>query len=120
MKTFPRSFTLFPSSVEDVAHHVFSNITGERLPTFPVMRFDDAMARFGVDKPDLRYAMEIADITAEAGVVSQPLFGAGTGASPSVLRHVLAFKADKASEALSRKRIDALQTHARGIGITVR
>ena len=36
---------------------------------FPRLGYDEAMARFGSDKPDLRFAMELTDVS--------PLFAAG-------------------------------------------
>jgi aspartyl-tRNA synthetase len=42
---------------------IWREVLDEDLPTpFPRIRFDDAMRRFGSDKPDLRFAMELADL----------------------------------------------------------
>ncbi|KAF0126859.1 MAG: aspartyl-tRNA synthetase [Elusimicrobia bacterium] len=47
--------------VEDMLGAVFSGL-GENIETpFPEMEFADAMLRYGSDKPDLRYELEIQD-----------------------------------------------------------
>lgn len=43
---------------------VFKEIRGVDLPRpFPRLTYADAMARFGSDKPDLRFGMEIKDVS---------------------------------------------------------
>jgi len=50
--------------IEGLLKKVFSEIVGQEIQT-PIARlsYDEAMLRFGSDKPDLRYAMEIVDVT---------------------------------------------------------
>jgi aspartyl-tRNA synthetase len=58
--------------IEGMLGHVFSNTLGIDLePEFLRIPYDDAMNRFGSDKPDLRFAMELADVT---GIVSASEF----------------------------------------------
>jgi len=43
---------------------VWKDVLGTDLPTpFPRLTYADAMNRFGVDKPDVRFAMELADFS---------------------------------------------------------
>jgi aspartyl-tRNA synthetase len=48
---------------EGLFGHVFEKVLGIKLP-LPFLRIDywDAIARYGVDKPDLRFAMELVDL----------------------------------------------------------
>ncbi|CAI7788892.1 unnamed protein product [Closterium sp. NIES-53] len=49
---------------ERLMQHLFQTIKGVKLPsTFPRLTYTEAMLRFGSDKPDLRFGMEIADIS---------------------------------------------------------
>lgn len=60
---------------EDVFHEVellfsalVAGLTEKRAPTpYPRISYRDAVARFGTDKPDIRFALEIAELTATLG-----------------------------------------------------
>ena len=48
---------------EGMVRHVFSTVKQVDLPaTFPTMTWDEAMRRFGSDKPDLRVKLEFVDV----------------------------------------------------------
>jgi aspartyl-tRNA synthetase len=50
---------------EGMLKKVWKDILGVDLPTpFPRLAFNDAMNRFGVDKPDTRFGLELSDFTA--------------------------------------------------------
>jgi aspartyl-tRNA synthetase len=49
---------------EDVVAQLWAELAGYRVPTpLPRMTYSDAMARYGSDKPDLRFGCELADLT---------------------------------------------------------
>ena len=70
--------------VEAMMTEVFQVARGVRLPTpFPRLSYREAMDRYGTDKPDTRYAMEIRDLSAllagtEFRVVKQTLDAGGS------------------------------------------
>ncbi len=54
------------SLIEGLMKKLFSETVGVQLKTpFARMSFDDAMHKYGSDKPDLRFGMELADVTEE-------------------------------------------------------
>lgn len=49
---------------EDMVCHLFKTIKGIDLPRpFPRLTYADAMARYGSDKPDTRYGLELVDVS---------------------------------------------------------
>jgi len=52
------------STMEGLMAHVFKEILGITLELpFPILTYDEAMNRYGVDKPDIRFGMELRDVT---------------------------------------------------------
>lgn len=52
------------SLFEGMLKKVWKDVLGHDLPTpFPRMPYNDAMNRYGVDKPDVRFGMELVDFT---------------------------------------------------------
>ena len=49
---------------EDLVERLWAELTGYQLPRpIPRMTYADAMARYGSDKPDLRFGQELTDLT---------------------------------------------------------
>lgn len=78
----------------------------------PRMTYADAMARYGSDKPDTRFDMFIEDITDWAKGTDFVVFQNAIAAGGTVRCIV----AKNAAAAYTRKKIDKLTEHARGIG----
>jgi len=56
-------------TIEDILHtfegltkHLFKSMKGIELSDFPRMQYDEAMRRYGSDKPDLRFGMEFVEM----------------------------------------------------------
>ena len=92
---------------------VFREVMGMEIQ-LPMRRmtFAEAMENYGSDKPDTRYDMLINDI-------SDTVASCGFGVFTDAIKNggsVRAIVAENAAGALTRKEIDKLTEHARGIG----
>ncbi|MGH2631341.1 MAG: aspartate--tRNA ligase [Actinomycetota bacterium] len=98
--------------IEPLYASIVREIVGVEVATpFPRLTYPDMMARYGSDKPDLRYGMELADLA--------PVFAStGFNAFAKVLADDGAIKALAAPGAasLSRKELDRLIEDAKGRG----
>ncbi|MBQ7862810.1 MAG: aspartate--tRNA ligase [Clostridia bacterium] len=99
--------------IEGFIKRLFKESLGvEVAAPFPRLTYKEAMERYGSDKPDTRYAMEITDIGDE---VKGCGFGVFTGALENGGK-VAAITAKKAFSILTRKEVDKLTEFVRGIG----
>jgi aspartyl-tRNA synthetase len=86
----------------------------ELQPPFPRLPYAEAMSRFGSDKPDMRYGLELVDLT---GVVKQHS-GGGLGMMQSAVESGSVVKCLVLSpdQALSRSEADKLEGKVREMG----
>ena len=98
---------------EGLMIRLFKELLDIELKTpFPRMTYADAMNRFGSDKPDTRFGMEITDIS---DTVKDCGFSVFTGAVENG-GSVRGITVKGGAAKLSRKEIDKLTEHAKGIG----
>ncbi len=50
------------NTFEDLVKHLFQKVKNIQLDKFPVMTYDDAVQKYGTDKPDLRYDMKFVEL----------------------------------------------------------
>lgn len=101
------------SCVEGFVSRLFKDILGEEIALpLPRLTFADAMNRYGSDKPDTRFGMEIQDISDWAGKTDFVVFKGAIENGGSVR----AIVAKNAASVYTRKEIDKLTEHAKGIG----
>lgn len=98
---------------EGYMKRVFKEALGVDITTpLPRLTYKEAMERYGSDKPDTRYAMELYDIS---DIVRNCGFSVFTSAIESK-GSVRAITAKNAVSVLTRKEIDKLVDTAKGIG----
>ena len=92
---------------------LFKEIKGIDIETpLPRLTFADAMNRYGSDKPDTRFGMEIQDISDLAEKTDFAVFKGAVETGGTVR----AIVAKNAAQTYTRKEIDKLIEHAKGIG----
>ncbi|HUF04666.1 MAG TPA: aspartate--tRNA ligase [Aridibacter sp.] len=97
--------------MEGVLKEVFSLVDGAFETPFPRMTYADAMRRFGSDKPDLRFAMELVDLSSELEGTDFALFASTLG-SGGEIKCVVA----KGCAGFSRKVLDGYQEFVKRYG----
>jgi aspartyl-tRNA synthetase len=100
-------------TVEALIRDVFREVMGVELANpFPRLSFEEAMRRYGSDKPDLRIALELVDV---AGLVKNSEFKVFTDWANHGDGRVVALRAPGGAT-LSRKQIDDYAVHAAKFG----
>ena len=99
--------------VEGFIQRVFKEVMGVDVPTpLPRLTFADAMNRYGSDKPDTRFGFEIQDITDTVKDIDFVVFKGAIEDGGSVR----AINVKNGAATYTRKEIDKLVDHAKGIG----
>jgi aspartyl-tRNA synthetase len=62
------------NTFEGLVRHLFKTVKGVDIASVPRMTYDDAMRRFGNDKPDVRFGMEFQDLTSGMKGKGFPIF----------------------------------------------
>ena len=103
--SFPRQDDIF-GVIEQVMASACA-VTGLKVkPPFPRMEYREAVRRYGIDKPDLRFGMELQDVS--------PFFAAAREAL-HIEGSIFALAAPGAA-AYSRKQLDELTERAKSLG----
>jgi len=91
--------------MEEMIVGVFKDVLGVALPQpFPRMSYDEAMSRFGSDKPDLRVTLELTELTDAMKNVAFKVFSGPANAAGGRVAGLLV---PGGGTALSRGEIDA-------------
>ena len=90
------------SMFEGMIRSTVKHAIGVELPAFPVMKYAEAMHRFGSDKPDLRVKLEFTELTDVMGDVDFKVF---SGPAQAAGGRVVALRIPGGAE-ISRSEID--------------
>jgi len=89
--------------IENLARHLFSTLLNVQLPVFKRMTYQEAMERYGSDKPDLRCPLHFVDVRAILAGSDLNVFKESAANPDHVL---LAMKLPCGAAKLSRKDLD--------------
>ncbi len=93
--------------IEDLFAEIFPLADIPVRKPFPRLRWQDAMDRFGIDRPDTRFGMELVDVTPIARTIEFSAFREAESVRAIVV---------PGGAALSRKRLDELTEEAKKLG----
>jgi aspartyl-tRNA synthetase len=100
--------------VEPMFERVLGDVLHAEVPTpFPRLTYDDAMARYGSDKPDTRYGMELSDLSKEFSASGFRAFASVVGEG-GVVKGLSA----PGAAGWSRRELDGLVDEAKARGAT--
>ncbi len=92
------------SLMEELVRYLFKQVLGDELPNpFPRMTYEEAMRRYGSDKPDLRIPLEMVDV---ADLVKDCEFKVFAGPAADPDGRVAALRVPEGGTRMTRKEID--------------
>jgi aspartyl-tRNA synthetase len=99
--------------IEGLIAEVFQRCIGVTIPTpLPRLKYADVMLKYGSDKPDLRYGLEIVELSDIAGETQFKVFQSAVASGGKVR----ALNAKGAVDKYTRKMLDDLTPFAQGCG----
>jgi len=99
----------FFALMEELVRKIFRELKGVELKDFPRIPWRTAMEKYGTDKPDLRFGMELVDVSAIAAASQFKVFTGAIEAGGSV-------RGIKVPAVFSRKELDGLAEQAKLFG----
>ncbi len=97
--------------IESMMKHLWREVKGVEIPDFPRITYKEAMNRFGSDKPDIRFAMELVELSDLAKDSDFRVFTKAVAEGGAVKGIRI-----PGGAAFSRKLIDDLTLYAREMG----
>lgn len=96
---------------EQMVNELFQEVLGVDLPKLPRMTYEEAIRRFGIDRPDLRNPLELVDIK---DLLTDVDFKVFSGPANDPKGRIAAIKVTNGNDLLTRKQID---DYTRYVGI---
>ncbi len=91
------------SITEKMVRGLFSDVLNVELPELPRMTYEEAVRRFGIDRPDLRIPLELVDIK---DLLTDVEFKVFSGPANDPKGRIAAIKVTGGNDKLTRKQID--------------
>ncbi|PIE31797.1 MAG: aspartate--tRNA ligase [Ilumatobacter coccineus] len=88
-------------------------VTGERLESIPHMTWHEAMNRFGIDKPDLRFEMELVELTEVFANTEFKAFSGAVAADDGAIKGICV---PGGASQYGRNQLDKLTDRAKKLG----
>ena len=98
--------------VTGLINRMWKEVLGVELPPIIRMKYQEAMDRFGIDRPDMRYGLELKDVSDWARTTDATVFKAAVEAGG----HVKLISVPGGGTSLTRKALDALTEEAKKFG----
>ncbi|MEZ6243083.1 MAG: aspartate--tRNA ligase [Phycisphaerales bacterium] len=99
--------------MEGFARRLWKEILGYDAGEFPRMTYREAMDRFGIDRPDTRYGLELVDISDLAGKTEFKVFTEALGKERGIVK---AIRVPGGAEKLTRKITDGYSKFVQDFG----
>lgn len=96
---------------EGLLYHIFKEVVGVELKGFSRLTYEEAVGRYGLDKPDIRFGLELKDLSNEAAVSSFKVFSDAVSKG-GIVKAICV----KGGAGVARKEIDELKEVASTFG----
>lgn len=101
------------SVIENMIRELFKTLLNVDLPPFPVLTYQEAMQKYGVDKPDLRNPLVLMDVT---DIAKKSSFIAFVEISKNAESRIVSLCIPNAAD-LSRKQLDDYTEFVKSLGL---
>lgn len=98
--------------IEGMLGQIWHDILGIDLPTFPRMTYFEAMGRYGTDKPDTRFGLELKDVSTIFTRSNFQVFRSVVDRKESII----ALKVPHLGRLLTQGEMNGLETEAKSLG----
>ncbi len=100
-------------TMEGFARTLWKEVLGVEIGAFPRLTYREAMDRYGIDRPDTRYGLELVDVS---GLAGRTEFGVFRDALAKRRGVVKAIRVPGGAERLSRKAVDGYAAFVQQFG----
>ncbi len=100
-------------TAEGIVRSMFWNVCGEKIGAIPLLSYEEAVRRFGVDAPDIRFGMELQDISNVPMIKTSEFAPISAALSANGIVKCLVYEG---AASTSRKVLDSYTAFVKGYG----